>query len=334
MRNNIASARATLAELHQVMAERNNPAHGTLSALSDRYVKSDQYQRLSAKTKQHYDYGRATIEGFPTKAGRLGQLDPSRFSPGLIQRVIDAIAQDGKPAKANAALSYLRILFRWGMNRDYCATNPASGVEPAKTLNRRPIPERTTLARLTAFCQQRGAIRPTAAGSVAAYLWPLIEITYLCRLRAIETITLTDANALESGLLTNRRKGSRDNIVAWTPRLRAAWDAATAYRASVWEKRGRATPLLPASRPLFVSRSGDALNRHTLNSAWARMTDRALADGIITEEERFGLHALKRRGITDTQGNRHDRQEASGHRSRQVFDLYDFSMPIVRPSQD
>ncbi len=62
------------------------------------------------------------------------------------------------------------------------------------------------------------------------------------------------------------------------------------------------------------------------------MTARALDEGVITEEERFGLHALKRRGITDTQGNREERQEASGHRSRQVFDIYDFSLPIVKPS--
>jgi hypothetical protein len=49
-----------------------------------------------------------------------------------------------------------------------------------------------------------------------------MEIGYLCRLRGIETITLTDKNGLEEGVLTNRRKGSRDNIVRWTPRLRAA----------------------------------------------------------------------------------------------------------------
>lgn len=63
-------------------------------------------------------------------------------------------------------------------------------------------------------------------GACSRYLWYVMEIGYLCRLRGIETITLTEENELKEGVLTNRRKGTRDNIVPWAPRLRAAWDAA------------------------------------------------------------------------------------------------------------
>ena len=52
-----------------------------------------------------------------------------------------------------------------------------------------------------------------------------MEIAYLCRLRAVEVVNLTEANALEAGILTNRRKGSRDNVVRWNARLRHAWSA-------------------------------------------------------------------------------------------------------------
>lgn len=51
-----------------------------------------------------------------------------------------------------------------------------------------------------------------------------------------------------------------------------------------------------------------------------------MEDGVITKEERFGLHDLKRRGITNTKGNQHDKQEASGHRSSSMMDLYDLSI--------
>lgn len=37
-----------------------------------------------------------------------------------------------------------------------------------------------------------------------------MEIGYPCRLRGIETTTLTDENELEEGMLTNRRKGNRE----------------------------------------------------------------------------------------------------------------------------
>ncbi|MEO6104301.1 MAG: hypothetical protein ABIP44_11800 [Pseudoxanthomonas sp.] len=37
----------------------------------------------------------------------------------------------------------------------------------------------------------------------------------------------------------------------------------------------------------------------------------AVAAGVITAEERLGMHTLKRRGITDTEGNRHEKEQAS-----------------------
>lgn len=158
------------------------------------------------------------------------------------------------------------------------------------------------------FAQERGQLSTTAPGSVSPYLWALMEIAYLCRLRGIEVLTLTEANGLEAGIQTNRRKGRRDNVVRWNDRLRNAWAAAIAVRNARWKKKGRAVPLDPARRPLFVGTGGDALTRNGLDSAWYRMMAAAFVAGIITEEEKFGSHDLKRRGITDTEGNRHRRQ--------------------------
>lgn len=152
------------------------------------------------------------------------------------------------------------------------------------------------------FAQERSKLSTTAPGSVAPYLWALMEIAYLCRLRAVEVVNLTEANALEAGILTNRRKGSRDNVVRWNARLRHAWSAALAARNTRWQKKGRAVPLDLARSPLFVGTGVDALTRSGLDSAWHRMMMTAVDAGVITQEEKFGLHDLKRRGITDTQG--------------------------------
>jgi len=50
---------------------------------------------------------------------------------------------------------------------------------------------------------------------------------------------------------------------------------------------------------------------------------------VIAEEDWFGLHDLKRRGVTDTAGNRADKQETSGHRTESMMDVYDHSLPVV-----
>ncbi len=160
-----------------------------------------------------------------------------------------------------------------------------------------------------------------------------MEIGYLCRLRGIETITLTDAHELAEGIMTNRRKGSRDNIVRWTPRLRAAWEGAKAYRAKVWASKSTVVPIRPDRRYIIVASHGGALRKSSLDTAWQRFITSAIEDGTIMAEQRFGLHDLKRRGITDTVGNRADKQEASGHRDGAMMDVYDLSLPLVNASR-
>nr|WP_239985040.1 integrase [Pseudomonas congelans] len=151
-------------------------------------------------------------------------------------------------------------------------------------------------------------------------------------MRGIETITLTDAHELAEGIMTNRRKGSRDNIVRWTPRLRAAWEGAKVYRAKVWANKSTVVPIRPDRRYIIVASHGGSLRKSSLDTAWRRFISSAIEDDIITEEQRFGIHALKRRGITDTAGTRADKQEASGHRDQAMLDVYDHSIPIVNPA--
>jgi hypothetical protein len=54
--------------------------------------------------------------------------------------------------------------------------------------------------------------------------------------------------------------------------------------------------------------------------------------GCDHQDQRFGLHDLKCKGITDTPGTRADKQQASGHRSESMMDVYDMSVAIADPS--
>ncbi|MBY5985754.1 integrase [Halomonas sp. DP5Y7-2] len=97
----------------------------------------------------------------------------------------------------------------------------------------------------------------------------------------------------------------------------------------MWRARNTAVPVTPTRRPLIVAADGGELRKSSLDTAWQRLIKMAIEEEVITTEERFGLHDLKRRGITDTQGTRHDKQEASGHRSAAMLDVYDLSVPLV-----
>jgi integrase len=180
----------------------------------------------------------------------------------------------------------------------------------------------------------RGRLARNEPGGCPEYLATAMKLAYLCRLRGIEVVTLTDANELEEGILTNRRKGSRDNIIRWTPRLRTVWEGAKALRARVWERRNTPIPIAPSKRFIIVASHGGPLRKTSLDTAWQRFITLAIADREITPDDRFALHDLKRRGITDTVGNRADKQEASGHLDAKMMDIYDLSIPVVYPSAE
>lgn len=333
-RRNLCGASTTLAELHAIVEEIQGVDRDSLRYLCEQYHKSDRFKKLSQNTHDDYCYSRDVLLSIPTKiAGKtLGDLAVRKFTSPLVQRIVDKIAEQGTPSKAAHMLRYLRLVLQWGKNRGYVDENVARGVEAPEERKRRRLPSPAVMARLIQYAHQQGQLTRGQKGACAPYLWCVIEISYLCRLRGVETVTLTDANETEAGVLTNRRKGSRDNIVRWTPRLRAAWEAAKKIRAGVWEKKKMPVPITPERRHLVVAAHGGPLRKSSLDTAWQRFITQTIERGILTEDERFGMHDLKRRGITDTAGNRADKQEASGHRDASMLDVYDFSLPVVEPA--
>ncbi|WP_052756137.1 hypothetical protein [Lysobacter capsici] len=57
----------------------------------------------------------------------------------------------------------------------------------------------------------------------------------------------------------------------------------------------------------------------------------AIEAGTIPKAEWFALHGLRHRGITDTRGGRAVKQDAAGHVSPQMTDLYDHEVMEVDP---
>lgn len=334
-RKNLCPANVTLSELHRIIEERNGVDRDSLRYLCDQFHASDQYKGLSTSTHNDYCYSRDVLLKFPTKLLKpLGDLAVRKFTPAMVQRVIDKIAHDGTPSKAAHALRYLRRVMQWGRNRGFVEANPAKGIEAPKERKQRRLPDTVVMANLIKFAHQQGQLTRGQPGACSPYLWYVMEIGYLCRLRGIETITLTDENELAEGVLTNRRKGSRDNIVRWTPRLRAAWDAAKAVRSATWERRKIPVPFRPEQRHLIVSATGGLLSKSGLDTAFQRLIVQAIEKKILTEDQRFGMHDFKRKGITDTVGTRADKQQASGHKDESMMDVYDMSVPMVSPSAE
>ena len=332
-RRRLFGADAMLSDLHRAAEEMRGVNRKSIAWLLEQYHSSHVYEALAESTRKSYRVQQRVAIKQPTKLGPLfGQLDYARLQTAHFQRLVASIAETGTPTKANQLMRYLKLVYSWAVREGHCQTNPVKGVRGAKERKQRRLPEPAVMTRLIQMAAHGGQLMPHSKGSAPPYLWAVADIAYLCRLRGIEVITLFDSHALADGLRTNRRKGSRDNIVAWTPRLRSAWDHLIAHRNAIWKEKSLPVPLRAENRPLVVSEDGSALQKSSLDTAWQRFIRRAITEHVITPAQRFGLHDLKRRGISDTEGTRADKQHASGHKSESMMDIYDLSVPIVQPS--
>jgi len=148
-------------------------------------------------------------------------------------------------------------------------------------------------------------------------------------MRGVEVRNLTDANVTTEGLMVVRVKGSRPTLVRWSPELREAVDWLSSRRVAVWGRKKMPIPLRAEARPLVISEDGVAVSKSAMNSAWKRAIAKGIEAKVIADGEQFGMHGLKHRGITDTEGNADDKQQASGHKTRQMVEHYDHSVATV-----
>lgn len=323
----IANQSALLSELHAIVEAANGEGErGTVAYVLNKYLKSGKFKKLAEGTKDGYRRADLQVKEFKTlQRVTLGQLHVDKLSVPVFQRMVDYVAEE-HPTKANHMLRYVRRAFSYGVQRGHCKTNPAKGVSLAEEAGEFNMPEPAVYERALKFARTQGQVKAHTKGSMPPYLAPAMEIAYGCRLRGIEVNTLTDAHALKTGILSNRRKGSRDNITRWNDRLRAAWGELVAIRKAAWTRKSRPIPVRPEHRFLMVNQSGTPLKKSSLDTAWQRFMAAAIKANVITEDQRFGLHGLKHRGITDSVD-----KSAGGHVTQSMKDRYDHSVPVVEP---
>ena len=315
----IAQRGATLADLHAIMEEQTGAVRrGTVRHVVDRYLASPAFRKLAPRSQKSYAYFLQQAIAFPTAAGPLADLQVDKLSPPVFARIRDKVAEH-TPAKANTWLRRLKSAFAWGVQDGCCRTNPVVGVQLAEEVGRDGMPSYRAMRAVQAFARERAALKRSDKGHLPPYLAPFIEIAYQCRLRCIEVLTLTDAHLDDEGIVSNRRKGSLDNVTRWTPGLREAVASLKAYRRTVLARKPS-----PLAMPLVISEAGDFFTYDGFSVAWQRMMRAALEAGVIGPEDHFTAHGLKHRGITDSLD-----KSAGGHRSERMRQRYDHELPVV-----
>lgn len=304
-----------------------------VSGLAGQVVLVSLAHALAQHARQH---GRAALDGHvalapPHHVFRLVTETP-QLRPDALGLVPDGDAAP-REARALQGIGCERQLPPVGEQQHRCAILQhavaqlrGATIQPERGDSRMPSQEAFRAA--LAFARERGALPTNAKGSFPDYLAPVMILAYSVRLRGIEVCTLTDAHRQTEGVQSNRRKGSRDNVTEWDAAMIGAWEQLLARRHRIWNRKGRVrpVPLRASDRFLLVERGGDPITKSALDSAWQRFITEAVRAGVISAAERFALHGLKHRGITDG-----DNKAAGGHVTEAMRQRYDHEMPVVQP---
>ena len=311
----LAAVDATDQQIWDAYLERvgTEEKRSTLQWLCTQYLESAYFARRAPKTQRAYRSYSRRISATSLKDGRqFGQLELRQITPGALRRYLDKRAIDA-PVAANREQEFLSVVFAFGVERDFLRSNPASAVKAQ--------PERSRTRYVTH--DEYRAVYERAS----LYVQLAMEFAYLCRLRRGEIIGpdrididpknppphegLQRKHVLDEGLRVVRSKGSKEQIIGWTPRLRAAVE------------RAKDLPGVSSTVYLLHDRRGQKIRQHAFNSAWQRTVKKAVTEaGIAT----FSFHDLKAKGVSDFNG---DKAKASGHKSLRMVGVYDRKIETV-----
>lgn len=319
----LCDANASLAEIWQAYEVQNSPLVITFGTLSRDFQQTPIWRKLALSTQRDYLDCHLHITTRKGNTGLLGELPIAKWTVGLVRKYRDKRGESSE-SRANKELAYIKRVFSWAYEYEKIKFNPALGVKKLTIKARQHYAEDKDYEFMLQIAKQSGYW----------YAWPAMEIAYLCRMRLSEVLDLTDANELPGGLLIKRRKGSRDNITEWNPRLRTAWDHIISTRNKILVDKKQPHPIHAKDRGVIISeRTGDKIVVSSLKTAIGRIsvaTKQAAKDRGI-DWIPFTFHDLKRKGVSDTKG---DRQEASGHRTASMMNIYDVKVRTVKPAND
>lgn len=237
----------------------------------------------------------------------FGKTHPNTITPVHVRQFLQKRAETSR-SRANRERVFLSNIIQFAVEIGIATSNPVKEVKPLKTTRE----QRQAVKRYVEDFEYM-AVYKVASDMIKAAM----EIAYLCAARQRDILDLTLSDITNEGLHIQQGKTGKRQIKAWTPRLRAAVDLA----------KGRKSKI--KSTLLFFNREGMIYTSSGFKSIWKATVNRALAVKDTDFKNSFTFHDLKRKGITDFEGTRKDKQNFSGHAQEKMLDIYDVKPGVV-----
>ena len=274
----------------------------TLRWVMEQYMTSRQYSELAPNTRRRNEKLQVILQqpieinGQPDELGNLHVLDVDKPLFNAIKekrfKLRQEMGQKGN-VQTNREISLISSALSWAVN--YIPglgidINPLLGIKKlAEQPNTRYVTDEEYQTQFAIAVEEKNSVLPL-----------LFELAYLTAARGIEVINLKVSDCTEEGIYIRRTKGSKDNIILWSPRLKQAYVDAL--------ERHKKHKILPIDPPLLISRDSCPCTSSGINSAMQRLKRKMEKRGLA--HIYWHLHLLKSKGVSDAENDR-----IAGHKS-------------------
>lgn len=301
----LCSQSATRAQVWAVYETYTTRPDYSLATLCSEYLNSPQFFALRPNTQKQYRSCRDGLANITFNQGnKLLDLPPNKITSGILQQILDMRIAEGAAVMGNRQIKgFLSAVYAWALARDRVPgmqSNPCHGVKRNAEIKNKHYVQDWELA----LAQQ---LAPRWVARV-------MELSYLLYGRITEALMLERKHILPEGVYVGRLKGSSDNIIKWSPRLRAVVDECLN------------TKIISHTR-LLTNPRGKPVTYAMLKKPWAK-TMRQCAETNPAFVP-FTRHHLKHKGCTDQELD----QNSAGHKTAAMRQHYRQKPEKVEPAR-
>lgn len=280
-------------QMLNALAALKNEGAGKLSAVIKRY-RDTILARKAANTQK-------TQSKLLDRIGRtFGHMNPADIRPAHIAKYHDLIGATA-PYQANRELALITHVLKYAVRWGYIDDNPSREIQRhAEHPRKRYITHPEYIA-----------VRDRAPQWVAI----IMDLGYITGQRRVDLLNLQRQHITRDGLVITQSKTGTALLIEWTPDLKSAINRALEKLHSRVE-----------SMYVICDSSGQRRKDAAFTSAWTRLMDRCIDDGVLTEK--FQFRDIRGKAGSDSSG------EHLGHRSTATLNLHYKRLPkVVKPTQ-
>jgi len=244
--------------------------HGSLRQIWILYQASTYWKKLSERTRNDYtEYSKPLLKVF-------GNAHIAAIRPTHVARYLRT-ERANAPVRANREIALLSNLAQLAIDHGLIDVNPCKSVRRNMEMPRSTLPSQSVLERLIAWLSKQTPQRQILA--LAA------EYASIAGNRQIEFLGLTwEQIDFESGTIHSKRakqRGGRQviDIITITPRMNALLE--------------KLKQLNRDSQFVFPNSRNGKYSSESFKGLWQDCIRAAIADGILTQAERFTFHDLR-----------------------------------------